>query len=437
MSFTSMLQAAGRDADTAKYEQVYDGTVTLSSLGVSLPPDVRVLEMTAPFPKLSVDVLVEALTVEGFICEGHDDATREVWRLWQAANLDTLSKLSMTESCVRGTSYLTVTRMEDGSLRVQGLSPDNATVEWDAAGRVTEGIWRFQRGDTRNAIYYLPGETYLMEFRYGKWVTTGHVSTGAPVPSIIPVPNRLRLNTPRGMSDLDDLVTLTDAASRSLTNLQIAQELLAMPIRGVFGDGMTTAFNADKGAGAGLSAKRKIDAYMGGLVLGPKGTELKQLPGADLTQIIRVIELYARMISAVTGIPPSMLGLSTDNPASAEAMRAAKERLITRAETKQQMFGDAFEDLARVMLAMSGKPTAGLESLECVWRDPATPSVASKAANALQAHAQGVISSETAREFLALTPEQRKRESAREPFVFDMDETYRDTPPEREPEATR
>lgn len=414
-----MLQLAGRDSDSRKYEDVYEGVVSLDSLGVTLPPDVRVLELVSPFAQLVIDVLVEALTVEGFICEGHDKKTKELWRLWQATNLDTTSNLAINEALVRGVSYLTVTKLADGRLRVQPLSPDSATVERDANGDPEEGIWRFTtRDNTECAIYYIPGESFFMQKQRGQWVTTGHVKTGAPLPSIIPVVNRSRIKYARGISDLEALVKILDAMSRSMTNLQVAQEILAAPLRGLFSDELPASLKAG-------GSKAKFEAYMGGLITGPAGTELKQLPGADLSQIVRVIELWSRQISAVTGVPPSMLGLSSDNPESAEAMRVAKERLITRAEFKQQVFGDAFEDLGRVMLSMKGEDVAGMDSLECVWRDPATPSMASKAANALQAHAQGVISAETAREFLALTPEQRKRENERAPFVYNYD-----TPPD-------
>ena len=98
-------------------------------------------------------------------------------------------------------------------------------------------------------------------------------------------------------------------------------------------------------------------------------------------------------------------------------MRVAKERLITRAETKQELFGDALEEGARLQLAVMGKKYEGLETLEMQWRDPATPSQSAVIASALQAQAQGVISAETAREFMRLTPEQKAREKAENDLV--------------------
>ena len=42
-------------------EAYYNGERRLAALGVSLPPNVRVLEMPVRWGKLSVDILVEAL----------------------------------------------------------------------------------------------------------------------------------------------------------------------------------------------------------------------------------------------------------------------------------------------------------------------------------------------------------------------------------------
>ena len=384
-----MLQAASRDADSRKYDDIYAGHVSLASLGVTLPPETRVLEMAAPYPQLAVDVLAEVLTPEGFVCRGFEDQLSLVWSWWQANNMDTLAKLAFTDAMVRGVVYWTAAKLPDGRMRFQALSPDSATVEYDYAGDVVEGIWRYRLADGVDAAtYYTPGETVMMERRMGQWRVGARTVTGADRPTIVPMANRTRL-----------------------------EELLAWPVRGLFGDKINEQFKP----GGKNGGRRKIEAYMGGLVTGPPGTELKQLPGAELRQIIETVKLYAMMVSAQTGIPPSMLGISTDNPSSAEAMRAAKERLITRAEFKQAVFGDSLEALALLALQLDGVDVSGMDTLECVWRDPATPSVSAKAANALQAQAQGVITAETAREFLALTPEQKRREASRSSFLTDWE----------------
>ena len=92
-----------------------------------------------------------------------------------------------------------------------------------------------------------------------------------------------------------------------------------MPTRYLFGEGLETLRDQ---AGNPVD---KIAAYFGRFITGPSDAKAGQIPGADLSQIINSYKLYAQSVSAITGIPPSMLGISTDNPSSAEAMKVAKE----------------------------------------------------------------------------------------------------------------
>ena len=69
---------------------------------------------------------------------------------------------------------------------------------------------------------------------------------------------------------------------------------------------------------------------------------------------------------------------------------------------------------------MNGHPTAGLESLEVTWADAASPSAAAQAQAAIQAFQAGIIGDRTAREFVNLTPEQKRREDARSDDVDTM-----------------
>ena len=142
---------------------------------------------------------------------------------------------------------------------------------------------------------------------------------------------------------------------------------------------------------------------------------MKQLTGASLDTFTNTYRAYALQISAMTGIPPSMMGVAADNnPTSAEALRVAKDRLIARAENKQRQFSDALERIARIIAVMNGESPEGLETLEVMWADAASPSASAQMSIAMQAEAQGVISPETARDFMHLSPEQMERENRRQ-----------------------
>ncbi|WP_172193544.1 phage portal protein [Actinomyces faecalis] len=407
MSFDSLLQQARQTPlGYDRREAYYEGDVRLAALGVNLPPATRVLEMVAPFPKMAIDVLVESLTPQGFLLASDSDgvaATLRKW--WQANDLDTTCRLAFTEALVQGLAYWIVGDGTDSVPRVTAHSAKGMAAAYDHMGALTEAVRTWRSGGSRYAAHYLPGLTQWRVERGSQWVVIDERDTGLDRPAVIPMVNRARLGDTEGRSEITELMMISDAASRSLTNLQVAQELLSMPLRYVFGKGLTEAVGNDP--------VKRLKAYYNTLMTGPEGSTAGQLAGADLSPIISSYKLYAQQISAITGIPPTMLGISTDNPASAEALRVAKERLITRAEVKQEMFGDALEEVARLMLGLMGQGKgADLSTLEVQWRDPATPSQSAYTAAMLQAQAQGVISSATARDALRLTPEQQAREDA-------------------------
>ena len=397
----------------SRFESYYEGRVTLDALGISLPPAARVLEMAAPFPKLAVDVLAEVLTPEGYLLGDDRDTPALLRRWWQVNDMDTTVRLAITEALVQGSAYFVIGEGTSDAPRITAHPRRGMSVRRDHMGRVVEAVRQYGPHDERHAAHYQAGRTDYYRRDGGRWVLVDTIRHGLSAPPVVPMVNMLRLGDVDGRSEIAEVAKLSDAASRSLTNLQVAQELLAMPTRYLFGEGLETLRDPSG------NPVDKIAAYFGRFITGPSDAKAGQIPGADLSQIINSYKLYAQSVSAITGIPPSMLGISTDNPSSAEAMKVAKERLISRAEVKQQLFGDALEEVARLSLEYMGREV-DVATLEVQWRDPATPSASSKAANMLQAHAQGVIGAETAREALSLTPEQKAREAASGDLMVQM-----------------
>lgn len=412
MSFKELLQRTAPCASYRKYETYYEGKSRLNALGVTLPPQMRVLEQMAPFPKLAVDVLTEVLIPEGFIL-GDDTKIPDTLQHWWAVNdMSTQFQLAATEALVQGAAYWIVGPGKKGIPRISFVTRNGTATKLDHFGDVAEAVTAYViDGDSYVTHYDVGLTTYYKKSRHRNvWEVVDSYETGLEKPAIVPMFNRERVGDVRGRSILQEIITPTDAASRTLTNLQVAQEMLSMPQRYILGDGVHEAARkiADE---SGVSMQQaKFEAYIGNLMYGPSGATVGQLPGADLSSLHNTYRLYAQEVSAITGIPPAMLGITTDNPASAEAMRVAKDRLIQRAEEKARMFGDSLEQVFRLALRFEGHDIENMDSLEMRWRDPATASESARAAYLLQAHAQGIISAETARDGLRLTPQQQARE---------------------------
>lgn len=391
-------------------EAYYEGTMRLASLGLSLPPEMRRLATVINWPRLVVDSLEERLDVEGFRLAGQTGTDERLWSWWQANNLDEESGPGHLEALVQGRAYIVVGPGdgEDDPPVITVESPGCMYAKTDPRTRAVVSALRLydvrDDGQPHAATLYEPDRTAFFVYDAGGWVADGEIAHNLGVVPVVPMVNRARLRDRVGRSEMADVAPITDAACRTLTNLQGAQELLAVPQRYVLG-----ATEQDF-VGADGNPKTAWEAYLGRfLALANENAKMGELSGADLGNFTRVLDTYARMVSALSGLPPHFLGYSSEsNPASADAIRSSEARLVKRAERKQRAFGGAWEQALRIALRVAG---AGDDAtrLETVWRDAATPTYAAKADAVTKLYAAGVIPLDAAWEQLGYSPEYRRR----------------------------
>lgn len=404
MSFQSLREQSS-PADATELEAYFNGEKRLAALGVSLPPQMRVLEMVSGWPRLVVEALVERLTVEGFYLASNEDFAKTAWRWWQANNMDVNSIMLQTEALVQGTAYTIIGPGEFDIPRITTHSRTEMRVNYNAIGRIGEALRRYK--DEEGAEWYAhyePGVThYYGQGQGGRWLKAASIDTGLSRVPVVPFVNRARIDHRHGESEMRDVMALSDACSRSLTNLQVAQELVSMPGRYLLG---ADAESFVDGTG---QPKTQFEVYIGRILLGPAGATAGQFPGANLDQIINTIKLYAQKVAAITGLPNSYLGITSDNPASAEALNAAANRHVKKAEQKQVIFGESFEEVMRIGNELvTGQVDPGLVDLEARWRNAATPTLQSNAQAAVQLVQTDIIPPQVARDMVGLTPEQKR-----------------------------
>ena len=116
-----------------------------------------------------------------------------------------------------------------------------------------------------------------------------------------------------------------------------------------------------------------------------------QLEAADLGGYSNAVDVILSQIAAVAALPPHYLGILHDNPSSADALRASEASLTARAEARQQSFGRAWEDVARLMVAVrDGADPAGVD-VRVQWADAATRSVAQEADAVVKLYSAGLL----------------------------------------------
>jgi hypothetical protein len=370
----------------------YEGTQPLTYMHPDLLREVsdRIWPVIIFWPQLVVDAIEERLDVEGFRLPDEDAGDDDLWRVWQDNDLDEESQLGRVDALVMKRSYLAVGTNEDDADTplVTVESPREVYAYVDPRTRkVLAALRRWQDdssmltasglpdvlGSSQKTLY-LPNST--IRYDGSKVADRDDHNLGA-VP-MVPLVNRARTADRYGRSELSAIVPLADAACKIATDMMVAAEFHALPLRALFGVGPADIVDQD---GNAMSA---LQAIMGRLLAigGVDGGAVKpyEFSASSLSNFHDTLNQLANLVAALAGLDPAQLGVHTDMPASADAIRAREARLVKRAERKQVAFGGAYEETMRLVRRFqTGDWDPRLKRLETIWRDASTPTVAQAA----------------------------------------------------------
>lgn len=408
----------GKQGALEENQAYYDATFRLRALGLSTPPEMRFLTAAVGWPSMYISSLEERLDVEDFRMGDESEGDDRLRNWWQANLLDVESGPGHTETLVHGISYITVSAPnedadEDPEIPIMKLeSPFNFIAKQDYRTRkVKEALRVYEDPEIPNEKYvalFLPDETvYLGQSKNSssQWTVDYVVKHELGRVLVSPLVNRNRIHQWCGVSEISaELRSATDAASRIMMNLQSAAELMAIPQRILFGVSEED-FPVDVSKpGAAM------EAYMARIMAFENDAgKATQFSSADLRNYVDALQELAKQVASYTGLPPQYLSFSSDNPASAEAIKSAESRLIKKVERKARLFGQSWEEAMRLgMLVIDGDIPRDAYKLETVWRDPSTPTFAAKADGTVKLHQQGIVPTEQARIDLGYSDIQRK-----------------------------
>jgi hypothetical protein len=135
-----------------------------------------------------------------------------------------------------------------------------------------------------------------------------------------------------------------------------------------------------------------------------------QFDGSNLSGFTNAIEALTGHLAALSGLPASYFGLTTVNPASADAIRSSEATLVQKARRRQRAWGGSWEEAMRLAVAIrDGRFDPRLNNLETVWKDPESRTIAQSADAALKLVQAGLLPTDQALEDLGYTPTQINR----------------------------
>lgn len=366
----------------------YRGVVPTVALPGTVPPEYRHLDTVVGWPARAVESLAARSVLNGFSTAADDG---ELDRILTENDFDLLYEESKVSELIHSCSFWTVSKGDteagDPPVVINAYSALNATAIWDARRKRvafgmaivdadSEGVPSEVNLYTSNAVvtFKRPGDK-----RIWKVSRTPH-SMGRPL--IEPMVHRPSIERPMGVSRISRAVmSLTDSAMRTELEAEVSSALYSAPKRYLIGvhpedfeggwDGYLDAI---------MTIQRGVDDA------NPTVGQFSPSSPAPFSERLR--DLAARF-AGETGVPMSSLGVVHDNPASADAIAAAREDLIIEAEALNRTNGRALRNVCLMALATAKNVSISelgdeLTLLKPLWGPADKPSRAAQADAALK-----------------------------------------------------
>lgn len=423
--------------------EYYDGCQPLYYLlRILAEQDDRFGALTINWCEKFIDSIDRRMFVEGFLLDGSDTPDDDLWRIWQRNDMAEYQSENNIAALVTSNSYVMVGPSDEGAL-ITVESPDSMAVEIDPLTRRVVAALKFYKSDSEallddRAVLHVPnysGEgSRLVEFENGKpvpgstkqtWMTKPAMLQSSPEVPVVAFPNRQRQRV--GRSELRSLKPLVDAANFTATSMMASVLHHAMPRMLAINVAESLFMNED-----GSVNREAVKSATGALWIVPAETDdngnvpdnapvpdVKQLPASELRNFHETLSTLARIGAGLCDLPPHTLGFGvSDNPASADGIRASEGDMVARVERHQVARGNGYERVLRLAMAVEGRDPATASGLETVWRSAATPTQASKADAAVKTYSAGISDLRQARTdygySLTTIEAMEKREAARE-----------------------
>ena len=401
-SQVDLLEDLHRKYDAQRFNdelmlRYYQGRQRVEQLGMAIPPQMRRFLVVTNWCRMVVDTINDRQQVRSLILPGEETDDAHLRRIWNANNLSAHLRMFNVDRMVYGRAFFSVGANEAAPdlplIRVE--SPRQMVAQVDPRREVVTAAARFfgnndaDAGPTNVTLYEPNMTTHVARRPGGKWaeVSRNEHRLGA-VPVIVHL-NRRQSGEWEGESELSDLIPLVDAAARSLTNLQVAQEAHGVPRMWMTGVARGDFIDAEG------NPIPQFEAYFDAIhTLSKEGARIGQLTAADLKNFETSMQIYRTEAALRTGFPGRYFGNNTTNPPAEGAIRADEANLTRSVEAQNDQVGMTVGWTAALALRVATGDWVPGNRVAVDWFDPATPTVAQREDALAKRRAVGVLSRE-------------------------------------------
>lgn len=364
-------------------------TVGECNLGIALPRSLARFEMACCWPEKAVTVLKDRSIFDGYVAA--DGTTPDLLASIVRDNrLTSQYNKAVGDELMHGVVFATLSAGGASGVTIRFHSGETAAGIWDggaqrlACGFAIMATERTMDGyDVPSAVnLYTDDAVWVIRRDGDRWRAEGHAQAmGRPL--MVAMANEGgTTKRPLGRSRVSRSVRdLTRGYIRTMSLATVALEFATSPQKYLLGitDEQYDALISDK-----------FKAYMGSMLLATRDEngdvpQFGQLTQGSITPHVEMLRSLATQFAAATSLSVTDTGVVNDaNPTSADAVAAANEKLIVRAQELNRENGDALYTIALMAQAIAGnKSLDALDDSEravmAKFQNPAMPSVASTA----------------------------------------------------------
>lgn len=356
-------------------DEYYNQHRFFRSLGISVPPEMRLTRAALDWPAKAVQALARKHQLESITLNGQPDPY-EVGQVLAENRFEIELPQAITACYKHAVSFLTVTAgngRNEPDVIVQARDAHWATGLWDNRRRCLKAalcITDVDRSGFPNSLLMFFEDAIIRASQdsYGKkWVCERQANLTRRI-LVEPLVYDPQLGRPFGHSRISRTVRyLTDLAARTLVRAEVSSEFFSSPQR--------YALGVDEDTFEGENRWSAVTGRLLALTMNEDGQvpQVGTFPQISMEPHLAMYRQLAQNFCAATNLPQSSVGVFADNPASAEAMQAAEYALSDEAEYQWRVFAPAIrrtvENIVMVRDGLS-EPPSGAWKLQTNWVPP-------------------------------------------------------------------
>ena len=299
---------------------------------VVIPPQLKYsYPSTLGWCTKAVDFLADRLVVKGF-----EDDNFNMQSVYNLNNPDVLFDSAILSALIASCSFISISADADGFPRLEVIDAYNATGIVDQiTGMLKEGYAVLQRDKDGNPVieaYYAPNYT---EFYYAGVAGVQRIANPAPYPLLVPIINRPDAVRPFGHSRISRAcMDIQDKARGTITRAEITSEFYSFPQKYILGLQEGDEFDTVRASISSFLTLYEAD--------GDTRPTVGQFQQSSTEPFMNQMRQFASLFCGETGLSMDDIGFVSQNPSSAEAIRASHESLRNTARRAQRDFGVGF-----------------------------------------------------------------------------------------------